>query len=293
MIAVPPQFASVLVERRGRAGADWAADLPRLIDDCCRRWGLSIDGAPMTGHLAIVIPVLRGREPCVLRLAALDGSAVHEARALRHWAGHGTVLLLEDDPAAGAMLLERLDGHRTLATLPLVDAMRVSGDLIRILAIPGAEGFPTVAELAARIVTSVPDAWERLGRPMPRRFVDLALHNAASLPTADALMVDWDLWDGNVLAGTRLPWTVIDPRVAVGPPEFGLAQLLWRRVDQMTGPADLDRCVAVVTDAAGLDPRLTRAWTVVRLVDYWLWALGIGLTFDPARCATLLEWMEP
>ena len=31
---------------------------------------------------------------------------------------------------------------------------------------------------------------------------------------------------------------------------------------------------------------------MVRLVDYWLWALGIGLTEDPRRCATLIEWLN-
>jgi len=148
-----------------------------------------------------------------------------------------------------------------------------------------------VTELAARIAATVPETWERLGRPMDRRLVDAALDAAASLPTTADRMVDWDLWDGNVLAGSRLPWVVIDPRSAVGPPEFGVAQLLWRQVDDMTGSADLERCLSTVVDAAGIDAASTRGWTVVRVVDYWLWALGVGLTHDPMRCATLLDWL--
>ena len=44
-------------------------------------------------------------------------------------------------------------------------------------------------------------------------------------------------------------------------------------------------------DTAGLDLPLARDWALVRVVDYWLWALSIGLTEDPRRCATLLEWL--
>ena len=34
-----------------------------------------------------------------------------------------------------------------------------------------------------------------------------------------------------------------------------------------------------------------QGWATIRLVDYWLWALSIGLTEDPARCATIIDWL--
>ena len=105
-------------------------------------------------------------------------------------------------------------------------------------------------------------------------------------------MVNWDLHYGNVLfAPTRQAWLAIDPKPATGTPEFGIAQLLWTRIDEMAGPADFHRHLAALIESAGLDANLTHAWTLVRVVDYWLWALGIGLTEDPRRCATLLDWL--
>lgn len=35
--------------------------------------------------------------------------------------------------------------------------------------------------------------------------------------------------------------------------------------------------------------RAGRAWTLVRCVDYWLWALSAGLTEDPARCEIIVR----
>ncbi len=105
-------------------------------------------------------------------------------------------------------------------------------------------------------------------------------------------MVNWDLHFGNVLfSPTRRDWLAIDPKPATGAPEFGIAQLLWTRIDEITGPAIFRRHLAALIDAARLDAGLTRSWTLVRVVDYWLWGLSIGLTEDPRRCATVLEWL--
>ena len=41
--------------------------------------------------------------------------------------------------------------------------------------------------------------------------------------------------------------------------------------------------------ATGFDEDRTRAWLVVRTVDYLLWGLEHGLTQDPVRCLRLLD----
>jgi hypothetical protein len=45
-------------------------------------------------------------------------------------------------------------------------------------------------------------------------------------------------------------------------------------------------------DEAGLDAELARGWTLLRAVDYQLWGLNLGLTEDPALCATVLGWLS-
>jgi streptomycin 6-kinase len=83
----------------------------------------------------------------------------------------------------------------------------------------------------------------------------------------------------------------VDPKVVAGDPEFGIAQLLWRRLEDIQAHGGLDRAFRALTDAAQLDPALARSWTRVRCVDYWLWGVSFGLTYDPARCEVILNWL--
>lgn len=293
MIVVPEEFAAGFQAREGAAGRAWIASLPGSVADLCRRWLLTIDGPPRYGHLAIVVPVRRGAEPLALKVSWQDTETVHEAHALAVWNGHGTVRLLESAPDLGAMLLERLDPERTLFSLPLNQAMTTAGRIARRLAVPGDASLPTVASLADGIARTVPERWERLARPVPTRLIARVIELAQRLPDPTTrTMVNWDLHFGNVLfAPGRQEWVAIDPKPATGAPEFGIAQILWPRIDEMSGPAEFQRHLAALIEAAGLDAEQSRSWAFVRVVDYWLWALSIGLTEDPRRCATLLEWL--
>src|SRR5579871_2049255 len=109
---------------------------------------------------------------------------------------------------------------------------------------------------------------------------------------AGGLLANRDMHYQNVLAGEREPWLVIDPKVMRGDAEFGLAPLLWRRLDEAGGPAGLRRRFDALVDEAGLDAELARGWTLLRAVDYQLWGLSLGLTEDPVRCATVLGWLS-
>ena len=201
------------------------------------------------------------------------------------------VRLLESAPDRGAMLLERLDAQRTLFDLPLDLAIPIAGEIVRTLSVPGDAALPTVAGLAAEIARTAPERWERLGRLIPARLIDQVIELATTLPRSSATtMVNRDLHYGNVLfSPARKAWLAIDPKPATGAPEFGIAQLLWTRIADVAGPADLHRHLDALIELAGLDAGETRAWTLVRVVDYWLWALSAGLTEDPGGCATIVD----
>jgi hypothetical protein len=109
--------------------------------------------------------------------------------------------------------------------------------------------------------------------------------------SAGNLLVNYDLIYADVLASEREPWLVVDPKVVVGDLEYGVAQLLWRRLDEMQAKGGLAGHMDALIEAAGLVPDLTRSWTVVRCVDYWLWGVSIGLTQDPTRCEAIIDWL--
>ncbi|HWV34203.1 MAG TPA: aminoglycoside phosphotransferase family protein, partial [Thermomicrobiales bacterium] len=173
-------------------------------------------------------------------------------------------------------------------------AVPIAGALIRTLAVETDEPFTTMADRAAELAATLEPRWQSTGNPFPRHLLDGARELATNLSQRppSRTMVNWDLHYGNVLAGALLPWIAIDPMAVLGDPELGLAQLLWTRLDEMSGPAELRARLDSLVHHAGLDRGLARDWALVRLVDYWLWGLGIGLTCDPARCAMIIEWLE-
>lgn len=292
MIAVPAAFAAATIAREGEAGRRWLDQLPEQIAGLCHRWALSLDGAPMHGYLGLVVPVRRAGERCVLKLSWPDESTTYEALALATWNGNGAVRLLMAEPASGALLLERLDSRRSLDDVDLKEAVTVAGRLLRRLAVPAPAGPPHLKEVGEQLSESLPGRWERYGRPMPRSRVEAACELAVQLGAcAGMLLVNYDLHYADVLAGEREPWLAVDPKVVAGDPEYGVAQLLWRRLEEMQAQAGLDEYFRILTQAGALDPELARAWTLVRCVDYWLWAVSVRFTEDPVRCQLLIDWL--
>jgi streptomycin 6-kinase len=105
-------------------------------------------------------------------------------------------------------------------------------------------------------------------------------------------MVNYDIHYLDILASEREPWLVVDPKIVLGDPEYGLAQLLFTRLEDIQANGGLAHHFHLLVEAAELDDKLARAWTLVRCVDYWLWGLGIGLTEDPVRCEVIVDWLE-
>ena len=95
MIEVPSQLAQNLARFHGDRGREWAAGLPALAEDYCRRWQLAPDGVPMHGYVGLVVPVRRADStPAVLKLQLADPEHPGEPQALRAWDGDGAVRLL-------------------------------------------------------------------------------------------------------------------------------------------------------------------------------------------------------
>ena len=228
MIAVPESFREMPRWWADPAGQTWLEFLPERAEDRCRRWGLSVDGAVMHGSNALVVPVRRGAQPLVLRLAPPGDDVVAEAAALRVWDGRGTVCLYDVDEGDGAMLLERLNGRRTLAGEPLEYAIKVLAGLVSTLAIPVPASVQGTDQIASEHLENFEREWSALNAPFPRQQLDAAISCAAERSAVQTLpfAVDGDLHFDQVLAGTREPWVVVDPVLLRGDPEYDLARIL-------------------------------------------------------------------
>ena len=239
---MPEAFAADTVAREGVNGRSWIDALPSLVESLCAKWGLVVDGVSMHGYFGLVVPVRRRNELCVLKVSWVTPEIEDEAAALLAWQGRGAVQLLAHEPEVGAMLLERLDFRRLLRDEPIGEAVLVAGRLLRRLGIPAVGDFRRLSEVAPAIGDSLGERWVGNGRPFSRAVLEKAQYFARELSgqTAD-LLVNWDIHYENILAGTREPWLVVDPKAVIGDPEYGVAQLLFTRLEDMQAHGGLAR----------------------------------------------------
>ncbi|MEV0225754.1 aminoglycoside phosphotransferase family protein [Streptomyces sp. NPDC050704] len=249
----------------------WDAGLLARGEEFLERWGLRRDGAPMGGRVAVVLPVVCGDGTrAALKLQDIDDETVGEGLALRTWGGDGVVRLLDEDAATGTMLLERLDGGRSLAAVPdVLEATGIlAGLLARVTAVAAPEGMRRLGDIVAGMVERLPPVLDSLAAEDDRRLLKdcaAAVREVAGEP-GDRLL-HWDLHFENVLAAEREPWLVIDPKPLAGDPCFELLPALWNRFEE----GRLMRRFDLLTEALGVDRERARAWTLGRVLQNSLW----------------------
>lgn len=291
MVEVPQAFVDMPRWWHDSDGRRWLDNVSRLAAEQCDRWSLEVDGPCWHGTNALVVPVRRGNERLALRLCPPRDDVAAEARALQVWDGHGTVELVEVEPASGAMLLERLEGSRSLLDEPLDTALPVLGALMRELAISVPSDVTSTAELAAQAAASFEREWREVSGPTSTTHLAVAIDSARARAgeAAGSLAVNGDLHYQQVLKGIRMPWLVVDPVLLRGDVEYDLGRILWTRLDEMPERADVIRAFDTIVEVAEVPRCRAASWVVVRAMAYLLWGLRRGLTFDPPRCQRLLE----
>lgn len=270
LLAPPPEaFVRATLGREGSAGRDWLRGLPATADRLAERWSLAPDGAPRHGYVATVWPVRRADgTPAVLKVTWPGPDQAPEGTALRAWAGDGAVRLLEQAPDDWGLLLERAHDS-DLVREPLDEAVTTIGRLLaRLHTAPVPNDLPRLASTSARWVNELPGLWRRAGLDWERRLLDQALDTCRDLgDDVPDRVLHVDLHFENVLAADREPWLVIDPKGLAGDPAFESPAVLWNRVEEYAGAADVRVRMHRWCDAAGVDRERARRWAVARMLD--------------------------
>lgn len=264
------------------SGADeelraWTAALPDLVDDLACRWSLDLEAPFQPGGTASWVAPARTAtgEPAVLKVGWPHDEALHEADALRLWAGGGAVLLLDADERGDtiALLLEACEPGTPLsqAVPPTVQDEVIAGLLRRLWVEPVAgHPFRTLQEMC--------DGWadEFDEKPaadgLDERRLDPGLERAGmelfrALPgtAGRSVLLCTDLHAHNVLAARREPWLVIDPKPYVGDPAYDALQHMLNHDDRLTAdPVGFAERMAGLLD---LDPERVRLWLFARCVQ--------------------------
>ena len=264
------------------AGAEaWLRDLPVLLADLKRRWGIAIGRAYDGGTEAYVAEAIRADgTPAVLKLMIPrpGDHARHEIAVLRLAGGDGCVELLAADESRGAMLLERLGPSLFDLAIPYDRRLEILCDAARKVWRPAA-GLPTGAEKGRWLIGSIRQQWADLGRPCAQRTIDQAIGAAerriAAHDDATAVLVHGDVHQWNALRDGD-GFKLVDPDGLLAEPEYDLGVLMREDpVELMAGdPWDRARLLA---DRTGTDPVAIWEWGLAERVSTGLLAVGIGL----------------
>ncbi|MGP3637770.1 aminoglycoside phosphotransferase family protein [Streptomyces sp. 24-1644] len=294
---VPQRLAASYATGFGEEGRAWMAGLPALAAEFLERWELERDGTAGAGEASLVLPVLRpDGTPAVLRLQMPRQETTAALIGLRTWNGKGMVRLLDHDPVSSSMLLERLDGARTLASINDDDvALSILAELhARLVAVPAPRGLRSLGDIASEMLEQVPQAITKLADPADRQLLRSWASAVAELASEPGdRMLHWDLHYDNVLAGQREPWIAIDPEPLAGDPGFDLWPALDSRWDDVVAKGDTLRIVQrrfdLLTDVLGLDRARATGWTLGRLLQNSLWDIDDGKTRLAPSSVTIAE----
>ncbi|MFB9833822.1 aminoglycoside phosphotransferase family protein [Actinoallomurus acaciae] len=266
------------------AGATrWLDDLPSLVADLSREWGIGVGAAYPDGTEAFVAEAtLDDGTPAVLKLCVSRAveAARHEITVLRLTGGEGCVRLLRADPERGALLLERLGRPLVRLSLPLRRRQEIlSAAAARVWRPAPGCGLPTGAAKGRWLADYVERTWEALGRPCAERTVAHALTCVRRRVDAHdderAVLVHGDVHQWNALeadGGFRL----VDPDGLLAEPEYDLGILMREDpVELLTGdPRERARRLA---HRHGLDAEAIWEWGAVERVATGLLGTAIGL----------------
>jgi streptomycin 6-kinase len=262
----------------GPARRAWLEALPGTVANLADQWSLRV-GRPFQpgGNASWVAPARDAAgQRLVLKAGWRHDEAEHEAAGLRAWNGRGAVRvfrsLLTGDTSA--LLLEACEPGTPLErALPPREQDAVVAGLLRRLWIEPPAGHPFrpltdmcerwAGEFERRYAAARASGSDELDPGIARAGTELLRQLPAT--AGRQVLLCTDLHPGNVLAATREPWLVIDPKPHAGDPAYDPLQHMLNFPGRLAGdPAGF---AARMAGLLGLDAGRLRSWLFARCVQ--------------------------
>jgi streptomycin 6-kinase len=232
MLDLPQHFIKTITAVHDD-GAEWLAALPDTLTHVAARYELTL-GAPFTLSYNYVCAATRPDGiPVVLKLSPPYAEFYSEVAALRHYGVAGCVTLLDADPDAGIVILERLFPGATLRELTLRDddqATHIAAEVMLNLwrPLPADHPFPTVARWSQGLQRLRDDHNGTTG-PLPAHLVERAeaVYRELLASAPPPVLLHGDLHHDNILSATRAPYLAIDPKGVAGEPAYEVGPLFY------------------------------------------------------------------
>ena len=200
------------------------------------------------------------------KVAAGARQLIAEVEALRAFGEARAVRVLDVDVDGPSVLLERVTPGTTLAaTAPEDDALRVVVSLL-------STGWPPVSSTS--VATPLARFLPALGAPPFALALSIFSELLADSPAP--VLLHGDLHYDNILQSDRAGHLLIDPKGMIGDPAFDIGYLVSRpmpsALDALPPAQALERRLAFLPDALGLDPRRVANFAYVAAALSTAWA---------------------
>jgi len=278
---VPENFKQTMFRIYGQKGLDWLGTLPSLLDEFSQRWSLTLlpPFEPFSYNYIVPAITAEGRD-AVLKTGFPNPELLTEIYALRHFAGPGSVQLLESNTEKQIMLLERIRPGENLFDLDDdQQSTLIAAQLMQQLWKPVAEEqlFPTTSHWMRSLFDLQPQT-----TPIDNSLIDIAqqLTKALLVSEANLVLLHGDLHHWNILSAERQPWLAIDPKGIVGEPIFDISALLRNpvsRIISMPNFADTTRCrLNILAEVLGFEKKYMLQWSLAQAVLSAQWSYEMG-----------------
>ncbi len=284
---LPDPFRSTVIATYEN-GSTWLLELPDRVRDIAGHWSLTLEPPFLNLSYNYVVPAARSDgSDAVLKLGPPNPELCCEMDSLRIYDGQGAARLLERDPDAGALLVERLRPGTMLSTLEDDPAMTsIAAGIMRELwrPLPKKRAFPSLTRWFAALT-------EHRGThggsgPIPSRLFEEAesLFTELNASQGEPVLLHGDIHHFNLLQAERAPWLAIDPKGLAGEREFDTAQFLLNpcpHLLEMPDPGQiLGRRIDQFADELGFDRARIRGWGIANAVLSVCWGVAHNKPVD-------------
>jgi streptomycin 6-kinase len=277
---LPFEFISNIEGVFGNAGRQFLANLPALIDEASKRWGLTdVRPAPTLSYNFVAFAT-RGDEDVVLKMGVPNREFKSEMATLRLFNGEGACRLIHYDEEKYWMLLEQLKPGVMLATLKDDEqATHIAAEVMQKIWRPAPEG-----DLFIRLSDWF-DGLHRLRHmydggtgPLTQGLVQRAERSAQNffIEKHKPVLMHGDFHHFNILSSER-GWLIIDPKGVIGPACYEVGPLLMNPWSDLINMKDYRgmtrRRIDILHERLGFERERIREWGVAHAVLSAWWGI--------------------
>jgi len=277
---LPSEFIANITGVFGKAGRQFLANLPALIEEASHKWSLTdVHPSPELSYNFVAF-ARRGDEEVVLKMSVPNRELKSEMAALRLFNGEGACKLIDYDEEKYWMLLERLKPGLMLSMLEDdEEATSIAADVIQKIWRPAPKGdvfirlsdwFDGLKKLRPMFNGGTGPFDEKLVVRVEASAKDFFAENQRPV------LMHGDFHHFNILSSER-GWLIIDPKGVIGPACYEVGPFLINPWEDLLSGGNYrqltKRRIDILHEQLGFERERIREWGLAHAILSAWWSI--------------------